>query len=337
MNSGKLSMALDLSHPKGPEVVKRLVTWSDVVIESFIPGTMARWGLGYENIRQMKPEIIMLSASMQGQKGPHAAQRGFGTTLTALVGFSNLVGWPDRSPVTLANAYTDYITCWYGAIAILGALEWRRRTGEGMYIDLSQFESGVSFLAAATLDYSANQRVQSATGNRSPYAAPHGAYRCRGDDRWCVIAVFTDEEWQAFGQVIGEPEWCRDPRFDTLLGRKGNEEELDKLVEEWTSQYSAEEVMEMMQAAGVAAGVVANGRDLHEDPQLGHRHHFWPLEHPEMGVTNYETVSFRLSETPPEVRIPAPCLGEHTEYVCREILGMSEPEFDQLTVDGVFQ
>ncbi len=337
INSGKLSITLDMSHPRGPEVAKRLIAWSDVVIETFLPKTMERWGLGYEDVRRLKPEIIMVSVSMQGQTGPHVAQRGFGTTLPALVGFSNLVGWPDRSPVTLANAYTDWITVWYGVISILGALEWRRRTGKGMYVDLSQFESGVSFLAAATLDYSANQRVQGAMGNRCPDAAPHAAYPCRGDDRWCVISVFTDDDWQGFCRVIGDPEWCRQSKFGTLLARKQNEEELDRLVGEWTAQRSAEEVMETMQAAGVAAGVIANGKDLFEDPQFKHRHHYWALEHPEMGVANYETVSFRLSKTPPEVRTPAPCLGEHTEYVCREILGMPEQEFDQLVVDGVLQ
>lgn len=337
LNNGKLSLRLDMGHPRGVDVARRLISWADIVIENFRPKTMERWGLGYEDIQKIKPDIIMVRVSMQGQTGPHAAQLGFGTTLPALVGFANLVRWPDRAPVVLSNFYTDWITAWYSAACILGALEYRSRTGQGMYLDVSQFESGVSFLAPAILDYTSNQRIQDAMGNRCAYAAPHGAYRCRGDDEWCAVAVFNDREWTAFCTAIGGPKWSRDPKFATLLGRKHNEDELDRLVEQWTLQHTAREVMEIMQAAGVPAAMVANGKDLHEDPQLRHRHHFWKLEHPEMGITAYETVSFRLSKTPPEVQRPAPCLGEHTEYVCREIIGMSEQEFDQLLADGVFQ
>jgi benzylsuccinate CoA-transferase BbsF subunit len=218
----------------------------------------------------------------------------------------------------------------------LAALSHRRKTGKGTYIDLAQFESGISFLPHLVLDYFANGRVREACGNRNLFAAPHGVYRCKGDDRWCAIAVSSDQEWGNFRKVIGKPKWSQEARFDTLPGRKANEDELDKLVEEWTINYPAEEVMKMMQKAGVAAGVVQNSKDLCEDPQLQHRQHFVMLEQAEMGYYPHEAAPFRLSKTPAELRMGAPCLGEHTQFVCNEILGISDEEFNNLVKDGAF-
>ena len=202
---------------------------------------------------------------------------------------------------------------------------------------MSQYENGVHFMAPLILDYVVNQRVANRMGNRYPYAAPHGAYRCRGEDRWCAIAVFTDEEWQSFCKVIGNPAWTNDPKFSTLLARKENEEELDRLVEEWTINHSAEEVMSMMQAAGVAAGTVQTAEDLLEhDPQLKHRHFFWELEHPEIGKYRARRPPFMLSKSPCELR-RAPLLGEHNEYVLKEILGMSDEEIAELVIEGVIE
>jgi benzylsuccinate CoA-transferase BbsF subunit len=204
-------------------------------------------------------------------------------------------------------------------------------------LDVSQFEGGVKFIAPLMLDYFVNQRIAERVGNECPQAAPHNAYRCRGEDRWCTIAVFSDNEWQAFCRVIGNPSWTKDVRFATLVARKDNESELDRLVEEWTSQHTAEEVMTMMQKEGVAAGIVQTGQDLYEDPQLKHRGHSWIIEHREMGPFPYFGQAAKLSKTPAEGRMPSPCLGEHTEYVCREILKLSDEEFVELLVDGVFE
>lgn len=336
-NSNKYSITLNLNHSEGIEIARRLIAWADLVIENFMPETMEGWGLGYEELKKIKPDIIMIRASMQGQTGPYASQPGFGTMMQASAGFTRLVGWQDRPPAGTAIPYTDFIAPWYIVIAALGALDYRGRTGKGQCIDLSQLEAAISFLSPAILDYTVNRRVQDPMGNCCPYAAPHGAYRCKGEDRWCAIAVFNDEEWKALVQVMGNPEWSQQTRFATLLGRKENEEELDRLVEEWTINYPPEEVMQVLQEAGVAAGLVENGKDLHQDPQLKHRHHFWLLKHPEMGVTAYDGPSFRLSETPAELNRAAPCLGEHTEYVCREILGMSDEEFVALLAEGVLE
>ena len=337
-NSNKYGMALNLGHPKGLEVARRIVSWADVAVENFTPGTMEKkWKLGYEGMKKIKPDIIMLSTSGLGQTGPESQQPGFGLELVSRAGFPNFLGWPDQDAVNVGYPYTDTVSPPIAVIAILAALEYRRRSGKGQYIDLSQHEVAVQHLAPAILDYTANGREGNRIGNHHPDAAPHGAYRCQGNNRWCTIAVFSDEEWKAFCKVLGNPAWTENPKFATVLSRKANEEELDKLVESWTSKLPAEEVMHRMQDAGIGAGVVQSGKDLIEDPQLKHRHHFWYLNHPEMGSCAYDGPPFKLSETPAELRMPAPCLGEHTEYVCTQILGMSDEEFIELLAEGVFE
>lgn len=336
-NNNKYSMCLNLKHYDGIAVAKELIVWADVLIENLMPGMMAKWGLGNEEIMDINPNIIIVRASMQGQTGPYAGQPGVGTLLQGLAGFIHFVGWPDRSPVGMPTAVPDYIAPWYIVAAVMAALDRRRKTGKGLYIDLSQYEASITFLSTAILDYTANNRIQQQQGNRHASAAPHGAYRCQGDDRWCVIAVFEEEEWDGFCKAIGNPDWTKEAMFSTLRRRKNNEDALDKLVEEWTIQHSAEKVMELMQAAGVPAAVVESNEDLFDDPQLQHRKHFRRICHPEMGSCAYSSPPFQLSKTPAEMKIPAPCLGEHTEYVCREILGMPDERFVNLTLAGVFE
>ncbi len=334
MNTGKLSVTLNLAHPKGVEVAKRFVAWADVVAENFSGGVMERLGLSYEELRKVKPDIIMLSSCTMGQTGPEAWLGGVGPNLTARSGITHIVGWPDRGPAYL-GPHTDYISPPLNVLAILAALDYRRRTGKGQYLDMSQYEGVLHFVTPLLLDYSVNRRVADRMGNRLTYAAPHNAYRCRGEDRWCAIAVFTDEEWKSFCRVIGNPSWTDDSKFTTLLARKKNEEELDRLVEEWTINYSPEEVMSMMQAAGVPAGVLETAEDMLEhDPQLKHRHYFWELDHPEVGKYRTARPSFVLSKTPYEMR-RAPLLGEHNEYALKKVLGMSDEEIAELVIEGV--
>lgn len=337
LNTSKCSMTLNMRHPRAIMIIKRLVAWADVVTENFRPGVMEKWGLGYEELKKVNPDIIMVRSSIQGQTGPRAYLPGYGFGLNGLAGFNHLTGWPDGEPIGVAIAYTDEIVPLFTVIAILTALDYRQRTGEGQCIDLSQFEASLHFLAPALLDYAVNRQVQTRNGNRSSYAAPHGVYRCQGDERWCAIAVFSDEEWDAFCHVLGDPEWTKDPRFATAHSRKKNEDELDRLVEEWTINCLAEEIMVLMQAAGVDAGIVEDSQDLvQRDPQLKYRHHFQRVDHPEMGRCFCESPAFRLSKTSLDYR-PAPCLGEHNEYVCKEILGMSDEEFIELLNSGALK
>ncbi len=335
-NPNKYGITVNLKLPKAVEIAKRLVARADVVTESVTGGVMERLGVAYDNLKKVKPDIIMISMSAQGRGGPCSNHSCFGHVLQALCGVNHLVGWPDGYPVGAYGPYTDYFVPHLAATVVMAALAYRQRTGKGQYIDVSQLEAGIHCLETVILDYTANGREQSRMGNHHPYASPHGAYRCEGQDRWCVIAVFTDEEWQSFCQVIGNPKLSQDPRFSTLSGRLDSADELDRLVEEWTVNYPPEQVMEMMQAAGVAAGVTKNAKDLHEDPQLKHRNHYWVLTHPEMGHSTYDSPAYRLSKTPCQPRMPAPCLGEHNEFVCTQLLGMSDKEFVGLMAEGVF-
>jgi crotonobetainyl-CoA:carnitine CoA-transferase CaiB-like acyl-CoA transferase len=335
-NTGKLSLTINLADPRGVEIVKRLVARADIVVENSAAGALARMGLGYDELRKIKPDIVMLSCSMMGQTGPWATHRGYGYLTTAISGFTHITGWQDREMAYL-DSYTDFIAPHYIVLLVLAALDYRRRTGEGQYVDLSQHEISVQFMEPLILDYTANRRIAERVGNRYPYAAPHGAYRCRGEDRWCAIAIFTDEEWKSFSEIIGNPGWTQEDRFNTLPARKQNEDELDALVEEWTSDHSAEEVMTTLQVAGVAAGVLETGEDLLEhDPQLRHRHYFWELEHPEIGKYYAPRPSFILSKTPCELR-SSPLLGEHNEYILKNILDISDDEMAELVIKGVIE
>jgi benzylsuccinate CoA-transferase BbsF subunit len=333
----RMDITLNLSHPKGVELAKKLVSWADIVSESFTAGTMQKIGLGYEELKKIKPDIIMLSTCMHGQTGPMAKHPGTGFVLTALSGFDNIVGWPDRPPCGLYGPFTDMVAPLFNAVYLIAALDYRRRTGKGMHIDLSQHEAGIHCLSPLVLDYVVNKREPKAEGNHMPYASPHGIYRCQGNERWCAIAVFTDEEWQCFCRVIGNPDWTRESRFATLTGRKQNEDELDRLVEEWTSKHTAEEVMTLMQKAGVGAGIASNLRDLTADPQLAHYQCFKEIDHPEMGKNSfYHPPGYTLSRAAHERGRP-PMIGESNEHVYTELLGIPDEEYVQLLQDGVFE
>lgn len=336
-NRNKYSLCLKLTHPRGIEVARKMAAWADIVADNFTPGTMDEWGLGYEDLKKIKPDIIMISNSMLGQTGPQSRHLGLGFQLVSLAGVTHLTGWPDRLPGHPYAGYTDLIVPPLGIALIMAALAHRHRTGKGQRLDLSQFEAATYFLSAVNLDYEVNGREMIRMGNRSPQAAPHGAYRCQGQDRWCAISVSTDAEWQSFCQVLGNPAWCQDTKFSTFLGRKQNEDELDSLVTTWTIQHSAEEVMTLMQQAGVPAGAVWNSQDVHQDPQLEARQYFWRFEHTELGSHLCDGSPIKLSKTPAQPQRPAPLLGEHNEFVCKELLGMSEKEYIDLLLAGVFE
>jgi len=333
-NSSKYGISLDLTKPRGREIALRLIMWADVVAESYTPGTMKEWGLDYESVAKLKPDIIYVSTCQYGQYGPLAQLPGYGQLAAALSGISNAIGWPDLLPSTNAIAHTDFICPHFVVATVMAALDYRRRTGRGVYLDQSQLEAAVHFFAPPVMDYLVNNRIMERSGNRLPYAAPHGAYPCRGNDRWCAIVVFSDEEWRGLCDAMGNPEWTQDPKFATFLGRKENEDELDRLVGQWTINFTAEEVMSLMQAKGVAAGVVEDLKDMFEDPQLKHYGFLRYFEHPVMGEISYQGPPFRLSKTP-DGQFSAPCLGQHNEYVYKELLGLSDEEIAELLIEKV--
>jgi len=337
VNCDKLGVTLDLKTLRGKELAKKLVSVSDMVVDNFTPGVMERWGLGYADLVQVKPDIIVASMPVMGRTGPRCDYGGFGMGIEGVSGLRYLSGRRGQMPIGTGIAYPDAgPNPRHVVFALLAALYYRKLTGKGQYIELAQYESTVCFTGPAVLEYTANGRVQGPADGRLDNAAPHGAYRCAGDDRWCVIAVMNDDQWAAFGRVVGDLAWTRDGRFATSLRRKENEDELDRLVEEWTRTKDPRLIMREMQAAGVPAGVVQSGKDLlEEDEQLRYNGHYVCVSHPEAGKHRADGVRIKLSKTPGRVARPAPLLGEHNEYVFKGILGLSDAEYDDLLVRGV--
>ena len=336
-NASKLSLGLNMEHPEARAIANRLcLEWADMIVEGFTPKQMRAWGLHYEDLSPLRPDLIMLSTCQLGQTGPYAMYAGYGNLAASLAGYYEITGWPDRSPCMVYGAYTDMLTPPTGAALMAAALDYRRRTGKGQWIDLSQFETGVNHIPGAVLDYTVNGRVATRRGNVDDRACPHAVYRCQGDERWVAIAVFTDEEWQALVQTMGSPAWARERKFATLVGRKAHEAEVDRRIEAWTQTQDAEQLESLLQQAGVAAGLVAKQSDLYEDPQLQDWGFFAWCEHKVMGRSPYDGLMSHLSQTPGEVA-PAPLLGEHYEEVLRGILKLSDEAVAELIGQGVVE
>jgi crotonobetainyl-CoA:carnitine CoA-transferase CaiB-like acyl-CoA transferase len=307
-----------------------------VVVESYSPKAMRAWGLDYESIRAVNPSVIMMSSCLNGHSGPHAGLAGFGTMGAVLAGFGELAGWPDRPPAGPFGAYTDYVAPKFIATSLLAALDHRRRTGEGQYIDLSQAEASIHFLAPAILDYTVNGRVQSRAGNTSAEHAPHGVYPVAGEDRWIAIACATEEQWQALAQVAGR-DWVADPRFATFEARQQHRETLDALIATWSGPREVDELERLLVQAGVPAHRVSSSEDAFSDPQLQHRGHFAEVEHPELGRVPLEAARARLSRTPARLPTPGPTFGQHNDEVLRGLLGLSDEEIVDLTIAGALE
>ena len=335
-NSSKYGITINLKHPRGPELLKRLVAVSDVVTESFTPGTLTKLGLDYEELRKVRPDLVMISMPLFGQTGPWADYMGYGHALQAAAGFNHLTGWPDGEPIGTGVAYTDFLVPHVGALALVAALDYRRRTGKGQYIDFSQFEGAIHALGPAILEWTANGREMERMGNRDPEAAPHGAYRCK-DGRYAVIACFTEQEWEGFRAAIGRPDWADLERMRRKWSRLCEQKEIDRHIDAWCRERTASQAFKAMREHAVPSGIVKSPEEMHRDPQLRHRGHYAALEHPTMGVRTYDSPAFRLSKTPGGPSKAAPLLGEDTERVLKSTLGLSDEEFTELLVDGVLE
>jgi len=335
-NDQVLGITLNLKQPRAVVLAKQLVSHCDIVIENLAPGVMERLGVGYPALREVKPDVIILSSCNQGQSGRRAAQRGFGSQLTSMSGFTHLTGYDEsEGPMLLYGPYVDFVAAGFGFIAVLAALDYRRRTGKGQHIDLSQYEAGIQFLTPAILDAQLNQRLHQRNANHDERAAPHGVYPCKGTDQWCAIAVFGDEEWTAFTRAAEKPEWAADSRFRSHESRKEHEDQLDETIGTWTRALDVDALVARLQAGGVRAGKVQSVGDLFSCPQLAHRKQWVPLDHAEFGTYEHEAPPFILSETPAEMRRSCPQLGEHNDYVFEKILGLSRDEIRHLEDDGV--
>jgi crotonobetainyl-CoA:carnitine CoA-transferase CaiB-like acyl-CoA transferase len=326
-NAGKLFTALDLTQPRAVDLARSLVAKCDVVIENYSCGVMEKLGLGYRELRRVRPDVIMISTTGYGATGPLRRYVTWGSNIEALSALSTLSGFPERECTLTQFAYPDSLSALHGLFAVMCALEHRARTGAGQYIDLSQFEVSVAALGHPMMDLLANGREPGRLGNRSLRAAPHGCYPCRGEDRWCAIAVFDDAEWERFRRVLGEPDWARDPRFATSPSRLEQADELDERIAEWTRERDAYEVMEALQRAGIAAGVAQNVEDLfRRDRQLLARGFFEEIEHVKKGSVVATGVPLGLTGTPGRSGRAGAALGQDNDSVFGSLLGLSSEE-----------
>jgi crotonobetainyl-CoA:carnitine CoA-transferase CaiB-like acyl-CoA transferase len=342
---GKRSITVNARHPKGLELLKDLVAHSDVVTESFAAGTLDRWGLSYDVMRAIRPDIVYVSMCGFGHVGPDTDHVTMGPTAQALTGSTFMVGLPGRPPAGWSFSYLDHVGGYLGAIGILTGVIHRGRTGQGQHVDVSQLEPATALSGALLLDAMLNDRPSRRpgfpTGNRRAYppCAPSGAYRAEGDDKWVVVSCRTEEQWKALVGAMGDPEWSADPRFATMAGRVEHADALDAHVEAWTSGRDRYEVMALLQDSGVPAGAVQDAADrLERDPQLAERGHYTMLGNAEVDPLPLEGVPFRMSATPPHTggalhRGP-PCLGEDNEAVLGEVLGLSAAEVGALESEG---
>jgi len=338
-NTSALSITLDLKRTEAVEIFMDLVGKSDIVIDNLRPTVTSKWGLTYERLSSINPRIIMVQMPTMGMGGPRDFYGGVSWGIQAMAGLNAISGYPDKPPVSPTPWSHPDTSCnpFHGMVAVLAALHSRNVTGKGQYIEISQYESTINFMGPLILEYTANGRISPRTGNREAGFAPQGVYPCQGHDRWCAISIGSDQHWSTFCRIVRDPR-LSDSRFSTFLGRQQHADDLDVIIGEWTEPQPAEVVMQRLIEDGIPAGVL-NGADdlLNHDAQLRSREHWIPLEHPELGSVVTESWGYRLSDTTPRQRRHAPLLGEHNDYVYREILGLSEEQIDDYMVEGIIQ
>ncbi len=335
-NDSKYGVTIDLKNEAGLVMAQRLAAWSEVVIENMRPGVMERLGLGYKALRVRNPGLVMLSSCNMGQTGPRANTPGFGSQLSAQAGFCELTGRPDGPPMLLYGPYIDYVASTMGTAAVLAALARKRETGEGAWIDLSQYETGLHFLAAPLLDYHVNGAVAHRAGNCDDRAAPHDAYRCR-DREWLALSCWSDDEFARLCARIARPELASDPRFRRNDARLRHAAELEPIIAAWCGERAADEAAEVLQNVRVHAYRVNTVADLFRDRQLVHRGTWRRRRHPVIGDQAYCFPAFDLDDAPGDVTAAGPRLGADNETVFREFLGMTDDEYAAYRAQGAFE
>jgi len=323
-NTSKESLTLNMKTPEAIEIARELIIHSDVMIESFAPGAIDRMGLGYEEVRRLNPGLIMVSTCLMGQTGPAAQLAGYGYHAGAMAGFYEVTGWPDLPPTGPWVAYTDTIAPRFISVLLAAALDHRRRTGQGCYLDVSQMEASLHFLAPELLDLQANGYSSTRIGNRSTIAAPQGCYRCKGEDDWCAIAVDTNEQWLSLCRAMERQDLAGTSALAEHGGRLQAHDEIDAAITAWTQAQEARTVMERLQAAAVPAGMVQQSCDLLRDEQYEHRRFYRYLDHPVMGHIPYAGHQYQIQGYDNGPRSPAPTLGQHSFEILAEILGFSD-------------
>ena len=328
INRNKLGILLDLTKPEGKALIKGLIGISDVVVENFSPGVMKRFSLDYDELKKIKADIIMISFPGVGSEGPLSDVVTYGPSLAALAGLDNLIGYEGERVLGMQQAYADINSSLFGAFAVQIALFHREKHGKGQRIEVAQMEALLSTMPEPILEFSFNKRTLSSLGNVNNIMPVHNNYPCMGEDKWVSIALLTDEEWDGFCRAIGNPSWIQKEVFADNYKRSLNRKELDKLIGEWTRKKTPYEVMEILQKEGVAAAPCADTEDRFSNPHFSERQNIVNIEHPVTGVDFVPNVVCNLSETPGEIRRPAPMLGEHNEYVFGELLGLSKEKIE---------
>lgn len=332
-NTSKLGLAINLATEPGRALARRLADWADVVVESFTPGTMAKFGLDYETLSRDRPELVMLSTCLRGQTGPEAGYAGFGGQGACLAGLQHITGWPDRIPAGAWGAYTDFVNPRFGIAALSAAIVHRQRTGQGQHVDQAQTEAGIRFMEPLILDYTVNGRVAGPAGHDSLYASPHGVYPAQGHERWVALSVETREQWHALLHHAPLDAFA-DPTLDDLTERMKHRAAIDAALRAWTAPQEPFDLAHGLRQAGVPASVANWPSDLYTDPQLSHREFFVTLDHSVMGPTPYDGLVTQFSATPGALRKAGPCLGEDTQHVLSDILGLSDAEIEELALAG---
>jgi crotonobetainyl-CoA:carnitine CoA-transferase CaiB-like acyl-CoA transferase len=342
-NPGKYGITLNLNHAKGRDLLRRMVRDANVICENFSPGQMDKWGLGYEDLRKLNPGIIYIQTTGVGKAGTYKDYVSYGPTAQAFSGLTFLSGLPEpHPPAGWGYSYLDHSPGYFGAIMLMVAIRRQRATGAGCYIDMSQSETGLMLSGTSTIEHQVTGRPTERHGNRMPYQywSPHGAYRCSGDDNWIAISIQNDEQWRALVAEMGSPEWARDARFATAASRKNHEDELDAKLSEYTAGCERYDLMNRLQARGIAAGVVQKANDRFDrDSQLKARGYYVDLPHSDMGTWPLEGFPAKLSRSPAniggETHRAAPKLGEDNAYVYGKLIGLSDAEMATLTEEGV--
>ena len=329
LNRGKKSLTLNLNRPEARDAFLRLVRVSDIVIENFSPRVMPNFGLTYENLKAIRPDIIMVSMPALGSTGPYSTRASFGPGIDAMSGLAHLTGFPDGPPVKPGNFLGDFSAGMLAAYAVMMALYSRNQTGEGQHIELAMREGETFLIGEYLVGAAMNGDSPMRMGNRHPSLAPHSIYPCQGEDRWVAIAVENDEEWQRLCGTLGNPAWCQDQRFSDAVGRWRHQDEIDGHLAQWTRSQTPYQAMERLQAAGVNAGAVLNSQDIAEDPHYQARDFIQELNLPEAGPMRTVRPGYVLSKSPAVLKA-GPGFGEHNDYVLRQLLGFSEYEIQHM-------
>ena len=335
LHMNKYGVSLELTGDEGRRVFDQLVSISDVLIENFRQGSLARLGYDYETLRRLRPDLIYVSMPAFGNNGPWQKYVAYGIGQEQLSGMAHMTGYRDEGPMKSGINHGDPITGAHAAGVVLAALRRRRRTGKGMFIDVSQQESAVSLVGGEVLAYQVGGEEPERMGNHSPHFAPHNAYQCAGEDRWVTISVSNDAQWRSLAEAISGPELAAEQDFATGADRLQRQDRLDRLISEWTADKDPYEISHLLQQVGVPASPVMRGPDLLEDPHYKARGTFVEVDHKQVGPKMYPGIPFKMSATPGEVRWAAPALGQHNRLVYGEVLGMTGDEIDRLEERGV--